>query len=121
MTIGYWTKNTGVGSRFLLQGIFLTQGSNLRFMFPALMGGFFTTRYQKATWEVLFLVLVLGKLQLATILSCLQNINTELTRRRRLYKIVQTVWEDANIIDPMCGRIVGKLGISDCQRSKSLT
>ena len=33
----------------LLQGIFLTQGSNSRLiMFPALLGGFFTT---SATWE----------------------------------------------------------------------
>ena len=33
-------KNTGVGCHFLLQGIFLTQGSNL--VSPALAGGFFT-------------------------------------------------------------------------------
>ena len=37
-------KNTGVGCHFLLQGIFLTQGSNLvSLMAPALAGGFFTT------------------------------------------------------------------------------
>ena len=34
-------KNTGVGCHFLLQGIFLTQGSNL--CLPALAGKFFTT------------------------------------------------------------------------------
>ena len=34
-------KNTGVGCHFLLEGIFLTQGSNL--VSPALAGGFFTT------------------------------------------------------------------------------
>ena len=36
-------KNTGAGCHFLLQRIFLTQGSNLRLLFPALAGGFFTT------------------------------------------------------------------------------
>ena len=41
-------KNTGVGSHALLQGIFQTQGSNPHLTFPALAGGFFTTR---ATWE----------------------------------------------------------------------
>ena len=35
-------KNTGVDHHFLLQGIFLTEGSNLP-MSPALTGGFFTT------------------------------------------------------------------------------
>ena len=43
--------NTGVGSHFLLQGIFLTQGSNLCLLTsPALAGRFFTTT---ATWETL--------------------------------------------------------------------
>ena len=41
-------KNTGVGCHALLQGIFLTQGSNLSLMSPALAAGFFTT---SATWE----------------------------------------------------------------------
>ena len=36
-------KNTGVGCHSLLQGIFPTQGSNLRLMSPALAGRFFTT------------------------------------------------------------------------------
>ena len=36
-------KNTGVGCRFLLQGIFPTQGSNRDLMIPALTGVFFTT------------------------------------------------------------------------------
>ena len=40
-------KNTGLCCHALLQGIFPTQGSNLR-LSPALAGGFFTTR---ATWE----------------------------------------------------------------------
>ena len=39
-------KNTGVGCHFLLQGIFLTQGSNLNLMSPALAGGFFTNYTQ---------------------------------------------------------------------------
>ena len=42
-------KNTGVGSQALLQGIFLTQGSNSRLMSPALAGEFFIS----ATWEAL--------------------------------------------------------------------
>ena len=42
-------KNTGVGCHGLLQGIFLTQGSNpCLFVSPALAGTFFTTR---ATWH----------------------------------------------------------------------
>ena len=42
------------GCHFLLQGIFLTQGSNLRI--PTLAGTFFTTR---ATWEARWLKIVL--------------------------------------------------------------
>ena len=42
-------KNTGVGCRFLLQGVFPIQGSNLPlWRSPALAGRFFTT---SATWE----------------------------------------------------------------------
>ena len=42
-------KNTGVNCHFLLQGIFLTQGSNSNFLhLPALKHGFFTI---SATWE----------------------------------------------------------------------
>ena len=44
-------KNTGVGCHTLIQGIFLTQGSNLHLLHalsPALAGRFFTT---SATWE----------------------------------------------------------------------
>ena len=41
-------KNIGVGCHVLLQGIFLTQGSNPHLMSPALAGGFFTC---SATWE----------------------------------------------------------------------
>ena len=40
-------KNNGVDSHFLLQGIFLTQGSNPPLMSPALAGSVFTS----ATWE----------------------------------------------------------------------
>ena len=36
-------KNTGAGCHFLLQGIFLIQGSNLHFLHPALAGRLFTT------------------------------------------------------------------------------
>ena len=44
-------RNTGVGCHGLLQGIFLTQGSNLCLLTsPALAGGFFTTT---ATWGTL--------------------------------------------------------------------
>ena len=41
-------KNTGVGCRALLLGIFLIQGLNSSLTSPALAGWFFTTR---ATWE----------------------------------------------------------------------
>ena len=41
-------KNTGVGCCALLQGIFLTQGSNLYLMSPTLAAGFFTT---SPIWE----------------------------------------------------------------------
>ena len=44
-------KNTGVGCHFLLQGIFLIQGTEpMSLLSPALAGKFFTTR---DTWEVL--------------------------------------------------------------------
>ena len=47
----YPGKNTGVGCHALLQGIFLTQGSNSSFLLsPASAGRFFTT---SATWETL--------------------------------------------------------------------
>ena len=54
-------KNTGVGSHFLLQGIFLGQESNPHLSCPpALAGVFFTT---SATWEapaiISFLILTL--------------------------------------------------------------
>ena len=43
-------KNAGVGSHFLLQGIFPTQGSSTHLIIipPALAGRFFTT---SVTWE----------------------------------------------------------------------
>ena len=48
-------KNTGVGFHALLQGIFLTQGSNLSLLTSlALASGFFTTN---ATWEALLISL----------------------------------------------------------------
>ena len=43
-------KNTRVGCRALLQGLFPTQGSNLTLRSPQLAGGFFTT---STTWEAL--------------------------------------------------------------------
>ena len=53
----FQVRNTGVGCHSLLQGLFLTQGSNPSLSFfesaslasPALAGGFFTTC---PTWEV---------------------------------------------------------------------
>ena len=39
----FQSKNTGVNCYFPLQSIFLTQGSNLCLLSPALAGGFFTT------------------------------------------------------------------------------
>ena len=43
-------KNTGMDCHALLQGIFLTQGSNHHLMSPALAGKFFTT---SATWDTI--------------------------------------------------------------------
>ena len=43
-------KNTGMGCRALLQGIFLTQGSNPGLLSPVLAARFFTT---STTWEIL--------------------------------------------------------------------
>ena len=43
-------KNTGVGCHFLLQGIFLTQGSNLHCLqVSCIAGGFFTTEPLRIT------------------------------------------------------------------------
>ena len=51
-------KNTGVGCHALLQGIFLTQGSNqsVSLMFLALAGGFFITT--TTTWEALHMDII---------------------------------------------------------------
>ena len=46
LSMEFSSKNTGVGCRALLQGTFLTQGSNARLSL-ARTGGFFTS----ATWE----------------------------------------------------------------------
>ena len=44
VSVGFPGNNTGAGCYFLLQGIFLTQGSNLcLFESPVLAGGFFIT------------------------------------------------------------------------------
>ena len=42
LSLGFSSKNTGMGCHFLLQGILLTQGSNPHLL-CALVGGFFTT------------------------------------------------------------------------------
>ena len=42
-------KNTGVGCHALLQGVFLTQGSNQSLLTPPAMSGWFFTT--SATWE----------------------------------------------------------------------
>ena len=47
---GFSRQEYWIGLLCLLQGIFPTQGSNLRLRYPALAGGFFTT---SATWEAL--------------------------------------------------------------------
>ena len=52
LSVGFSSKNTGVGCHFLLQRIFLTQGSAVSPVSPALTGRFFTTR---ETWEALTL------------------------------------------------------------------
>ena len=46
---GFPGKNAGVGCYFLLQGIFLTQGSNLES--PTLAGKFLTTEHHGSPWS----------------------------------------------------------------------
>ena len=46
LSMEFSSKNTGAGCRFLLQGIFLTQGSSWPIS-PALAGRFFTTEPRK--------------------------------------------------------------------------
>ena len=49
LSMRFSSKNTGAACHVpLLQGIFLTQGPNVRLVSPALVGGFFTT---SATWD----------------------------------------------------------------------
>ena len=50
-------KNIGVGCHALFQGVFLTQGSNLCLISPALAGGFFITRATWGGWEVEYFLL----------------------------------------------------------------
>ena len=50
LSMRFCCKNAGAGCHFLLQGIFLTQGSNPSLLLsPLLAGGFFTTT--STTWE----------------------------------------------------------------------
>ena len=48
LSMGFSRHNTGVGCYVLLQGIFLTQGSHLHLLFPALVGRLFTA---SSIWE----------------------------------------------------------------------
>ena len=60
-------KNTGVVCHALLQGVFPTQGSNARLLFPALAGGVFVFLFffsTSATWEAQFWFWALHKLNL---------------------------------------------------------
>ena len=50
LSMGFSKQDYWVGCHALLQGIFLTQGSNASLLSPALLGRFFTT---SATWEAL--------------------------------------------------------------------
>ena len=54
LSMDFPSKNSGVGSHSLLQGIFLTQELNLLSLASStLVGRFFTILYHCATWEVL--------------------------------------------------------------------
>ena len=63
--LGPWdfpSKNTGMSCHFLLQGIFLTQGSNnLSLVSPALTGRFFTNCATWEAWEIKTYKTHLGK------------------------------------------------------------
>ena len=70
-TAKWFTKNIGAGCHAFLQGILLTQGSNLRLLSPALAGGFFTT---SATWETSFIHIRTGEGNGTPLwYSCLEN------------------------------------------------
>ena len=56
-----------MGCHALLQGIFLTQGSNPCLLSPALAGGFFTT---SATWEVSYICIFIFKFHQIVQLKC---------------------------------------------------
>ena len=49
-SMGFSSKNTGVGFHFLFQGIFPTQGSNPHLLPPELAGRFFTTVLPGKPW-----------------------------------------------------------------------
>ena len=56
LSMGFSGKNTGVGCHVLLQGIFLTQGSEpMSLVSPALAGGFFTAMPPYSLYMVNFL------------------------------------------------------------------
>ena len=63
-------KDTGVGCRVLLQGIFPPQGSNLCLMSPALSGGFFIAG---TTWEARLCYKVKVKWSCSVISNCLMT------------------------------------------------
>ena len=50
LSMGFSSKNTGVGFHFLFQGIFPTQGSNPHLLPPELAGRFFTTVLPGKPW-----------------------------------------------------------------------
>ena len=52
LSMGFPSKNTGVGCHFLLQGMFLTQGLKPHLASLALPGRFF---YHYTTWEALII------------------------------------------------------------------
>ena len=93
-------KNTGMGCHALLQGIFLTQGSNLHLlMSPVLAGGFFTT---STTWKACSWVISFNK-----------NPKTSLVVQwlRMSWTWVQSlIWED-----PACLRAIRPV----CLKSRS--
>ena len=69
--------NIGVGCHAFLQGIFPTQGSNLRLLSPPLAGRFFTTR---TTWDAPKLPQAAGQLSLHPAMRNPQEALTQLQR-----------------------------------------
>ena len=70
-------KKAGVGCYALLQGIFLTQGSNVHFLFSTLVGWFFTTNVTCEALQAALETPKVGQKRLVILISLMQQIFIE--------------------------------------------